>query len=79
MWDAQNDGKKAFQILKEHYAGSSKPMIISLYTQVTYLKKNSTESITDYILRAESVVNALCNVKETVTNRLLLLLPNQKS
>ena len=72
MREARDDGRKAFQILKEHYAGSGKPRIISLYTQLTSLKKNSTESITDYILRAESTTNALCNAKETVSDGLLV-------
>lgn len=72
MRDALNDGRKAFQILKEHYAGSGKPRIISLYTQLTSLKKKPGEQMTDYILRAESNANALRNAKEVISDGLLV-------
>ena len=72
MWDARDNGRKAYEISKQHYAGNSKPRIISLYTQLTSLKKNSEESITDYILRAESAANALRNAGETVSDGLLV-------
>ena len=72
MRDARDNGRKAFKILKQYYAGSNKPRIISLYTQLTSLKKNENESITDYILRAESAANALRNDKGTVTDGLLV-------
>ena len=72
MRDALNDGRKAFQILKEHYAGSGKPRIISLYTQLTSLKKKPGEQMTDYILRAESNANALRNTKEVISDGLLV-------
>ena len=39
MRDAADDGRKAQQILREHYAGSSTPRIISLYTELTSLIK----------------------------------------
>jgi hypothetical protein len=32
MRDAKDDGKKAIQILRDHYLGTSKPRIIALYT-----------------------------------------------
>ena len=72
MRDARDDGRKAFQILKEHYAGSGKPRIISLYTQLTALKKKPNELMTDYILRAESDANALRNAKEVISDGLLV-------
>ena len=72
MRDARDDGRKAFKILQEHYAGSGKPRIITLSTQLTSLKKKSSETITDYILRAESAANALRNAKETVSDGLLV-------
>ena len=40
MRDARDDGRKALKILREHYAGSSKPKIITLFTQLTNLKKS---------------------------------------
>ncbi|XP_066928169.1 uncharacterized protein [Clytia hemisphaerica] len=72
MRDARDDGRKAFQILREHYAGSGKPRIITLYTQLTSLKKKPNETITDYVLRAESAANALRMSKETVSDGLLV-------
>ena len=72
MRDARDDGRKAFSILREHYAGSGKPRVIALYTQLTSLKKNANDSITDYILRAESAANALRNAGETVSDGLLV-------
>ena len=41
MRDARDDGRKAIQILRAHYAGSWKPRIISLYTELTSLVKQS--------------------------------------
>ena len=52
--DAPNDGKKALNILRDHYLGSSKPRIISLYGELTSLKMGAEESATEYILRAET-------------------------
>ena len=72
MRDARDNSRKAYENLEQHYAGNSKPRIISLYTQLTSLKKNLEESITDYILRAESAANALRNAGETVSDGLLV-------
>ena len=44
--DAQDDGRKALKILREYYRGSSKPRVISLYTELTSLKMGSEESVT---------------------------------
>ena len=43
MRDAKDDGKKALEILRQHYAGSGKQRIISLYTQLTSLQKQQHE------------------------------------
>ena len=61
MRDAVDDGKKALKILREHYAGTGKPRIISLYTELTSLVKQTNESVTDYIIRAETAAAALKN------------------
>ena len=34
MRDAKNDGKKALQILKEHYMSQGKPKVIALHTEL---------------------------------------------
>ena len=59
MRDAAGDGRKALQILRDHYASQGKPRIIALYTELTSLEKGENESVTDYIIRAEKSVTAL--------------------
>ena len=72
MRDAKDDGKKALGILRQHYAGSGKPRIISLYTELTSLVKRSDESVTDYVIRAETAAAALNNADEKVSDSLLI-------
>ena len=33
MRDAKDDGRKAIEILREHYVGKGKPRVIALYTE----------------------------------------------
>ena len=57
MRDAKDDSRKALQILRNHYMGKSKPL--ALYTELTSLQKGHAESITDYVLRAETAAVSL--------------------
>lgn len=68
MREATDDGRKALQILRSHYASQGKPRIIALYTELTSLKKESDETITDYIIRAEKAVTSLRNAKEVISD-----------
>jgi len=72
MRDARDDGKKALEILRAHYAGSGKPRIIALYTELTSLVKHPNESVTDYVIRAETAAAALNSVDENVSDSLLI-------
>ena len=54
MSNAAGDGRKALQILRDHYASQGKPRIIALYTELTSLEKGENESVADYIIRAET-------------------------
>ncbi|XP_014667772.1 PREDICTED: uncharacterized protein LOC106809274 [Priapulus caudatus] len=72
MRDARDDGRKAFKILREHYRSQSKPRIITLYTELTSLKKLDTETVTDYMLRAESSSTSLKMSGEMISDSLLV-------
>ena len=63
MWDEKDNAREALRILRANYARSGKPRILSLYNQLTLLKKRHSESITDYIIRAENAATALNAVK----------------
>ena len=70
--DAKDKGREAFQILRTHYRGKGKQRIITLYTELTSLVKSSTESLTDYIIKAETARAALLYAGETVSDSLLI-------
>ena len=52
--DAKNDSKKALNILREHHLPRGKPKVIALYTELTSLRKQPEENITDHMIRAEN-------------------------
>ena len=72
MRDAKDKGREALSILREHYRGKGKQRIICLYTELTSLVKKSTESVTDYVLRAENSSTALQEAGEAVSDGLLV-------
>ena len=72
MRDAKNNGKEALKILRSHYRGKGKQRIICLYTELTSLVKKPSESVIDYIIRAENASTALTEAGETVSDGLLV-------
>ena len=72
MRDAKDDGKAALKILREHYAGSSKPRVINMWRQLSRLTKGSDVSVTEYVLDAEKIASALKAAGETVSDQLLI-------
>lgn len=70
--DAKNDGRKSLEILHDHFLGSSKPRIISLYCELTALHMKECENVTEYILRAEKTSTSLLNAGETISDSLLV-------
>ncbi|CAB4038934.1 Hypothetical predicted protein, partial [Paramuricea clavata] len=70
--EAKDDGQRALEILRQHYQGKSKPRVISLYTELTTLKKTDSESIVDCVIRAKTAATALRNADEAVSDALLI-------
>ena len=70
--DAKDDGKKTLKILREHYIGKSKPRILSLYTELTSLKIKENETVTDCLLRAETITVYLKNAGEVISDSLFI-------
>ena len=70
--NAKDDGRKALKIIRDHYMGTGKPRIISLYTELTSLKMGTDERVTDYANRAETAANSLKQAGETVSDSLLI-------
>lgn len=66
MREVPDNGRKALEILRTYYAGQGKPRIINLYTELTNVQKGSNESVTDYVIRAETIITALRNAEETM-------------
>ena len=75
MTDAADDRREALRILRAHYRGTSKPRILTLYTNLCnlkYIPDSQGLSLTDYISRAERLVLGLKAAGETISNSLLI-------
>ena len=72
MREASDNGREALGILRDHYVGKGKPRIISLYTELTLLRKEQNDGVTDYIIRTGATVTALRNVGETLIIAMVL-------
>ena len=71
MRDAADDGKRALEILRNHYLGASKPRVVLLYRELATLRKGVEEQVTDYVIRAETTAAALKKAGETVSDSLI--------
>ena len=74
MTDAKENGLKALRILREHYLSKGKPKVISLYSKLMSLRRLESESITDYIIRAENISNSLKEADEIISNGILIVM-----
>ena len=75
MTDAADDGREALRILRAHYRGTSKPRILTLYTNLCnlkYIPDSQGLYLTDYISRAERLVLGLKAAGETISDSLLI-------
>jgi len=70
--DAKDKGREALAILREHYLSKGKPRVIALYTELTTLKKAESESVTDYMIRAETAATSLKTAGEVISDSLLI-------
>ena len=72
MRDAKDDGRKALEILRSHYAGKGEQRCITLFTTLTSLVKQPDEDLTDYIIRAETAAAALQSIGHPVEDAMLI-------
>ncbi len=70
--DVANDGRKVLGCLRKHYLSEGKPLVISLYTELTFLKMLAEESVTDYMHSAETAATSLKSAGETISDSLLI-------
>ena len=70
--DAKNDGRKALSLLRAHYLSRSETRVIGLYMELTSLRKDIDENLTDYIVRGETAAAQLRNTGETISDNLLI-------
>ena len=72
MRDAKDNGRKALAILRGHYAGTGKPRIATLYTELMSLKKETSDNMTDFIIKAEQLAESLRAAGEVISDGLLV-------
>ena len=70
--DAKDDCRQALKLLHEHYAGKGKPRVISLYTELTSLRKSPEQTATEYMLKAEEISTSLIDAGETISDSLVI-------
>ena len=70
--DARNNGRKALTILRKHYLLKGKPKAISLYTELTSLRRLESDFITNYIIRTENISKAPKEAGEVISDGLLI-------
>ena len=71
MTDCRNDGRAVFKVLREHYQSTEKPLVITLYEELTTLRMTEEEDITDFVIRNEWAATALHSAGETISDNLV--------
>ena len=69
--DCKNDGPKAWQLLRDHFNSTETPRLMNLLEKFTTLRLEPTESMVDYLTRAEYVSKQLELAGEKVSENML--------
>jgi len=72
MTDCKDNGREALKTLRQHYASTEKPRVLTLYEELTTLNMTDSETITDYLLRAERASTGLKTAGETIFGNLII-------
>ena len=72
MRETANNRRKTLNIFRGFYAGKGKLRVISLYTQLISLKKETNKSVMDYVIRTETILTALRNAGQTVDDAFII-------
>ena len=72
MIDGENNGRASLNILRQHYASTEKPRVLTLYEELTTLSMKTGEDITDYMLRAEKAAVGLNAAGEVISDNLII-------
>ena len=70
--DAKDRGRDALSLLRDHYRGSGKPRILTMYTNLCNLKYPYGEDLTEYISGAERLASNLKAAGETISDSILV-------
>lgn len=57
--DTKDKGRESLRVLREHCISKGRPQIVIQYITLTSLQKTDTETVTEYIIRAEQVREGL--------------------
>ena len=69
--DCKGDGPKAWQLLRDHFNSTETPRLMNLLEKFTTLRLEPTESMVDYLTRAEYVSKQLELAGEKVSENML--------
>lgn len=67
----KNEGQEAWASLMSHFKGTERPRIQHLLSQLTSLRMGATETMPDYLLRAEELQIELAQVGESLSQNML--------
>ena len=70
--DGKDSGRRALNILQNHYLPKGKARVITLYNELTSLVNHQCECMTDYVIRAETAANSLKQAGENISDSLLV-------